>query len=77
MADILVRGVDDEVLAKLRDAASAHRRSLQAEIREVLTSASLRSLAETRRLSASWLEALVEQTQGADTTGASRAKPTS
>jgi plasmid stability protein len=58
MANILVRGLDDEVLARLKATAKAHGRSLQAEIHEVLQAASIRSLAETRRLSAQWLRRL-------------------
>ena len=58
MADVLVRGLDDDVLNRLKAAAKAHRRSLQAEIHEVLRTASVRSLAETRRLSTRWLKRL-------------------
>jgi plasmid stability protein len=58
MANILIRDLDDEVLARLKATAKAHRRSLQAEIHEVLEAASIRSLAETRRLSAQWLKRL-------------------
>ena len=63
MANILVRGVDDEALARLRASAKAHGHSLQAEIREALIAASLYRLAETRRLSKRWLEALADQRQ--------------
>jgi len=55
MANILVRGLDDEVVARLKASAAANGHSLQAEIREALAGASLRSLAATRRLSARWL----------------------
>jgi plasmid stability protein len=58
MANILVRNLDDAVLKQLKSAAKAHRRSLQAEIHEVLRNASARRLAETRRLSAQWLRRL-------------------
>jgi plasmid stability protein len=58
MANVLVRNLDDAVLRDLKAAAKAHRRSLQAEIHEVLRGASARSLAETRRLSAQWLRRL-------------------
>ena len=61
MANVLIRGLDDDVLSRLRTSAKLHSRSLQAEIREALTAASLRSLAETRRLSKKWLEALADQ----------------
>ena len=55
MANILVRGLDAEVVARLKASAAANGHSLQAEIREALAGASLRSLATTRRLSAKWL----------------------
>lgn len=58
MANVLVRDLDDAVLRHLKAAAKAHGRSLQAEIHEVLRSASARSLAETRRLSTLWLKRL-------------------
>lgn len=58
MANVLIRNLDDEVLKQLKAAARAHRRSLQAEIHEVLRNASARRLAETRRLSARWLKRL-------------------
>ena len=55
MANILLRGLDDDVVARLKVSAAANGHSLQAEIREALTGASLRSLATTRRLSEKWL----------------------
>lgn len=58
MPNILIRDLDNEVLARLKGAAKAHGRSLQAELHEVLERASTRSLAETRRLSARWLKRL-------------------
>jgi plasmid stability protein len=58
MANVLVRGLDDEVLKQLKAAAKAHGRSLQAEIHDVLQRASTRNLADTRRLSATWLKRL-------------------
>jgi len=58
VADILIRDLDDDVLIQLKTAARAHGRSLQAEIHEVLRTAGLRNLAETRRLSTRWLKRL-------------------
>jgi antitoxin FitA len=58
MANVLVRNLDDDVLKQLKAAAKAHGRSLQAEIHEVLRTASARRIAETRRLSAQWLRRL-------------------
>lgn len=62
MADVLVRDLDDEVLAQLKAAAAAPGRSLQAEIHAILHAASARHLAETRRLSARWLKRLAGTT---------------
>lgn len=58
MPNVLVRNLDDDVLKQLKAAAKANRRSLQAEIRDVLRRANTRSLAETRRLSSKWLKRL-------------------
>lgn len=58
MPDLLVRDLDDEVLARLKRSAKAHGRSLQGEIHDALLRASTRSLAETRRLSRRWLQRL-------------------
>ena len=67
MTNILIRDLDDEVLARLKATAKAHGRSLQAEIHEVLESASIRNLAETRRLSAQWLKRLGGSSQSDST----------
>jgi plasmid stability protein len=63
MANVLVRDLDDEILKRLKGAAKAHGRSLQAEIHDVLHRASTRNLAETRRLSAKWLKRLRSSSQ--------------
>lgn len=58
MPNVLIRDLDDDVLKQLKAAATANRRSLQAEIHDILRRASTRNLAETRRLSAQWLKRL-------------------
>lgn len=58
MPDLLLRNLDDSVLSRLKLAAKKNGRSLQAELREILERASLRSQADTRRLSAKWLKRL-------------------
>ena len=58
MPNVLVRDLDDDVLKQLKAAAKANRRSLQAEIHDVLRRANTRHLAETRRLSSRWLKRL-------------------
>ncbi len=37
MANLTIRNLDDEVVAKLKARAKAHHRSLEAELREILT----------------------------------------
>jgi plasmid stability protein len=68
MANLLVRDLDEDILKRLKAAAKAHGRSLQAEIHDVLRKASARSLAETRRLSTRWLKRLqaVKHSDSAD-----------
>jgi plasmid stability protein len=39
MADLLVRGVDEEIVRALKERAGAHGRSAEAEHREILASA--------------------------------------
>ena len=39
MANVTIRNLDDEVVARLKDRAKANRRSLEAELREILTRA--------------------------------------
>jgi plasmid stability protein len=58
VANLLIRDLDDRVLSRLKLAARAHGRSLQAEIHDALLRASTRSVAETRRLSRTWLKRL-------------------
>lgn len=42
MANLTIRNLDDEVVDKLKARAKAHHRSLEAELREILTSAARR-----------------------------------
>lgn len=58
MANLLIRDLDDDLMKRLKAAAKAHGRSLQAEIHDALQRAGTRSLAETRRVSARWLKRL-------------------
>lgn len=58
MPDVLIRDLDPGTLRHLKSAATAHGRSLQAEIHHVLTLAAMRRIAQTRRLSDSWLRRL-------------------
>ena len=63
MANVLIRDLDGNVLKRLKTAAKAHGRSLQAEIHDVLRLAASRDVAETRRLSAKWLKRLRHSAQ--------------
>ncbi|MGE3842628.1 MAG: hypothetical protein AB7I50_13665 [Vicinamibacterales bacterium] len=58
MANVLIRDLDDDVLKRLKAAAAAHGRSLQAEIHDALRRASTRTVADTERVSAQWLRRL-------------------
>ena len=58
MADILIRDLDAEVLARLKATAKRNGRSLQGEIHHALGRAARSSMAETQRISARWLKQL-------------------
>ncbi|HVA64021.1 MAG TPA: hypothetical protein VNF74_09885 [Terriglobales bacterium] len=63
MANLLLRNLDAEVLARLRASARAQGRSLQAEIHAALGRASLASRAQTRWVSRQWLRRLAGSAQ--------------
>ncbi len=50
MAQVLVRDLDDDVVARLKKRARNHRRSLQAELRHILAQAAQVDMTEARRL---------------------------
>lgn len=52
MARVLIRELDDEVVAKLKAQARSHGRSLEAELRGILERAASADLAEARSLAA-------------------------
>jgi len=58
MPNVLIRDLDERLLAQLKKAAETHGRSLQAEIHDLLERAGARDLAHTRRISAKWLRRL-------------------
>jgi antitoxin FitA len=67
MGQVLIRGVDDVVLQSLRERAVEHGRSLEAELRQVLTEAArkpraalLRELAAIRALTPAGSRILAE-----------------
>lgn len=58
MAQILVRDVETDVLSRLKAQAKQHRRSLQGEVKVILTEATALSLKEARLASALWQKRL-------------------
>jgi plasmid stability protein len=68
MANLLIRDLDHDLLRRLKAAAKAHGRSLQAEIHDALQRAGTRSLAETRRVSARWMKRLGDRKLSDSTT---------
>ena len=49
MSQVLIRGVDEDVLARLRKRAEGNNRSLEGELREILRAASSQVDVETAR----------------------------
>ena len=66
MASILVRDLDERVVAGLKQRARSNGRSVQAEVRDILAQAARRSLAETRTVSEQWLLRLSGRRQRTD-----------
>ena len=56
MAQILVRGLDDRVVAVLKDRARTHGRALESEARTILESAAGYSIEEVRKVTRRWQE---------------------
>ncbi len=67
MGSLLIRDLDEEIMSRLKLAAKAHGRSLQGENHDALERASMRSLAETRRLSQRWLQDVARSPQSDST----------
>lgn len=58
MAQILIRGLEDKVVARLKDRAAAHGRSLESEARSILESAAGFTAEEASRVVNGWQERL-------------------
>ena len=58
MADILVRGLDDDVVNRLKERAALTGRSLQSETRLILERAAGRSLDDSLAVAAAWRKKL-------------------
>ncbi|HEX3600320.1 MAG TPA: hypothetical protein VHU84_09275 [Lacipirellulaceae bacterium] len=58
MADILVRGLDDDVVDRLKERAALTGRSLQSETKLILERAAGRTLDESLTVAAAWRQRL-------------------
>lgn len=58
MADVLIRGIDDDVLGRLKRRAERAGRSLQSETKLILQRAAGRSLDESLAVAARWRKEL-------------------
>lgn len=58
MARILIRDLDDETVARLKDRARRHGRSLEGEARLILTHAAGLGFGEAQKLARQWHEKL-------------------
>ncbi len=54
MAQLTIRGLDDETLRRLRRRAKHHGRTLQAEIKEILEQAAVFSMPEAHDIADRW-----------------------
>ena len=54
MADLLVRGLETRVVARLKEMARSHGRSLQGELKAILTESVLYSMKQALEVSAKW-----------------------
>lgn len=54
MAQILIRGLDDGIVARLKSRAETHGRSLEGEARSILESAAGFTAEEARRVASDW-----------------------
>jgi len=59
MAQILVRDLDDETVARLKERARRHGRSLQGEARQILARAAGLGFDDARKLARQWHRTLV------------------
>jgi plasmid stability protein len=61
MADILVRGLDDDVVDRLKQRAALTGRSLQSETKLILERAAGRTLEESLAIAAQWRTRLAQR----------------
>jgi plasmid stability protein len=68
MANLTIRNLDDDVVAKLKAQAKAHHRSLEAELREILTATVDRQAREDFLARADRIAAMTPKTYQTDST---------
>ncbi len=68
MANLTIRNLDDEVVAKLKARAKAHHRSLEAELREILSTTVGRRAREGFLARADRIAAMTPKTYQTDST---------
>jgi plasmid stability protein len=61
MAQILVRNLETDVVEKLKLRAKQHGRSLQSEVRQILTQSAGMNLDQTRKMSRMWQKKLARR----------------
>jgi antitoxin FitA len=62
MADLLVRGLDEQTVERLKERARQNRRSLQSEAKAVLEAAATYSMGEARAAAEEWQRRLAQGT---------------
>lgn len=68
MANVTIRNLDDEVVARLKDRAKANKRSLEAELREILSETAYRPSREEFRKLAARIRAMTPDVEQTDST---------
>ncbi len=68
MASVTIRNLDDDVVAKLKARAKAHKRSLEAELRQILTNTAAASSAVNLRELANRIAAMTPDVPQTDST---------
>jgi len=61
MTQILIRGLDSEIVARLKDRAKQNGRSLEGEARSILETAAGASLTETREILRKWQKTFADR----------------
>ncbi|NPV07728.1 MAG: Arc family DNA-binding protein [Anaerolineae bacterium] len=62
MTDLLVRGLDSDIVERLKERARRHGRSLQSEVKAILEAAASYTMSEARAVSDEWQRRLAGAT---------------